>query len=999
MEVVNRMFAIALTISALIPHAQTMTRHGDRSTEGLLGSNMEYPAFEETNLDTVDRLNFGAHFTPERGSFTPEVATYNLLLVLKMPTLMQIVTNEDCEKDDDGKCIQEKICEKMRENSSVQDINEETSSANVTCGHISRLMTQLRASRVAISTKLLTAMTTELRAFRDQADTGRQKRDYYEPGVTAVESIGTLRQVVALLQRAATANNNINRMATMSKALGELLEVVPALAGHTTANSRFRMDHPFLIHGTLNTSLSEVERKLDDLKAVYSEACDVNARTHEQYICSQLDGVLSRFANTTTAIQQRYQRMMADMTSVIKSTGDRNRRSTVDVKPVKETEMMLDSVASSLEAIYGKSKEVSELLTKVADNDTPEVATRRGKRGLIDFGGKLLGKLFGLGTEDDVRAIRLALKTLERNQFQLATSISTYDNEMVAAVKSTNTHVQKLTKMMTVIEDKFDYIVDDLRQNVYRNTQYTSFAVSLITALLQDLMQANIEVTNFVTGLRYLLREKLSVALIQEHTLESALKELDQHIVDRHKTFRVAEKEAAYYYKYSRPSYAWKDGNLIIHLSVPLTSTETQFKLFQVHTFHVPMNDTSQLATRVQLENEIFGLSEDKSRFLEMSRLDFMQCTRSRTIRCTQSVIMRDTFHPSCVLSLFQGDTERIKSLCTFRLEKVKEKVGLYPVTPGKLLVSYAHKISIGCPSRALVIREGCRFCIIAQPCACRITASGRDGQGLSLPPNLHECDGTTDYRYRVRFPVNLAILQKLANPTEIENIQANTYLTDILNVQTPTVRISKVTEGLDMNAEYDFSLDLDKAIEQIERNKTLNPLNLQALDEGLDYNEGGLFDGLPSLKEIFMMIGAIVILICMIICIRKCIKCYCKRRRNRTRERQSVEFKEFMMSTNKPRGSGTLASIFEPREQDYEMTSSSTQTPKGKRKTSFKKDIDSESIGQGTPGSIRRTVSVDKQLDGDQEGIVTPRSKKRVAIHVESNEDLTMIEEEGELV
>ena len=70
--------------------------------------------------------------------------------------------------------------------------------------------------------------------------------------------------------------------------------------------------------------------------------------------------------------------------------------------------------------------------------------------------------------------------------------------------------------------------------------------------------------------------------------------------------FSVAESQPSYYYKFGKPAYSWENGTLIIYLTVPLKSMNTEFRLYQVTGYSIPAVYNDTIYTRTVLENDVF---------------------------------------------------------------------------------------------------------------------------------------------------------------------------------------------------------------------------------------------------------------------------------------------------------------------------------------------------------------------------------------------------------
>ena len=912
-----------LIIGYMLLMGQLANPAAARTQDILLGPQITPSSLPE-GLNTIERLNFGAHFSPIDGAYTPETATFDLLLVVPIPPMFSMLKESSkCVKDRFGNCKQSNICNMVTVTADISRIQspEYGKAENETCNYLASLVDQVRSTRMAVSFSLLQELSAQIGVMSDDREADipetRDKRSPPEniswlrgqyPNLNTRDNI--LNAVHGLnlrlfnLETAPIGQDSAARD-RMTGAVRSAAQTLESLLNQTSARELLGPNFSSL---DSNTTMHDMQIKLRKLTNMYEYNCISSdehtagdSNQHSQFLCTHMSALLAKFSNISATMYNKYMSRLEEMSSIMEESdelGARQRRSAdkTDSSAAQEATLMLTTVRHTVSRITDLAGDMSSLMSsleqEVAINATFAGKTRP-RRGFFDGGGRLLRKLFGVVTNTELNSVKSALTALEENQFKLQKAMITYKGQTVAAVKANNDHIKRLHGLMTLVNDKFDKVVTNLQGNIYANTRYITFATSMLTSLIQDLQDVAREMDRFITGLRYLMRGKLSVTLVHEKTLTKALLNLQDHIRAKYPVFHIAEMNPAYYYQRSTPTYTWSNNTIIIHITVPLSSSDTMYKLYKLTTFSVPATMNANLTTSLQLLHDVFGVSYDNSRFLEMDHADLMACSHSKTIRCRQATKIHDTHSPTCALSLYTGDREQIRKLCAYRLESSKQKLGLTALSPGKLLVSNAEKIAMGCPGRRLSVRDGCTFCIISQACQCYITVTGLGGQSLSLPPVLHGCSKTS-WSYDMQFPVNLAALQRLADPAAIANLTANTYLRQMLDIPVPEVRIAAYSKQLDLHADYDFSMDLDKALSSVKRDEQLNPLNLAHVRDLDDWEEKGFLADYPIFGTLLIISGVTILIMVILITVKYCITRYLKRKAARTyaiRQAPSVRF------------------------------------------------------------------------------------------------------------
>ncbi len=496
----------------------------------------------------------------------------------------------------------------------------------------------------------------------------------------------------------------------------------------------------------------------------------------------------------------------------------------------RETQMLMESLAMSLSMAGETADRVNDLMTEMeAPHFVEEPSSGRNRRGLFDFGGKILKSLFGVVTNEEAEDMQYAINALSENQFNIQSRLQTFEKRVVAVANLTNQHLLKMGRVMRQVDNKFSRLFLELHKGMHTTTRFAGFMSSMMLTLVQEIARVEREIEQFLDGLRSLHRGELSIDLVSETFLRDTLGILQEHISSKYPSFSIAEREPVYYYKYGKPSFSWNNGTLIVHLAVPLRSTATAFKLYQVTSYSVPADHNDTLTTRPLLENDIFGISHDGVNFLEMSSDDFQSCTLSKTIRCEVASVIQDVFHKSCLLALYQNDKQAIQELCRYRLEVAKTVMGLKSLSPGRVLVSNAATVSIQCPGRPAVVRSGCTECIWSQPCGCALSVTDGSSKALSMTPVIQGCRQEA-WAQKVEYPVNIPALSRLLEPGKLKNISHETYASSLANIPNVHVSVHPLAEDMSMHESYAFGMDLEQAVDQLQKDSVLTPFNLKEL-------------------------------------------------------------------------------------------------------------------------------------------------------------------------
>ncbi len=721
--------------------------------------------------DFVERMNYGITFSPIAGMYVPTEATYNLMLVLDI-SMFGAASNmswKTCVPNTNGKCRGDDLCEIMTPG--IASMNR-TTEQNHTCSILGNFVGQLQSTRREVANSLMQRLKTYMKLTEElvQIDkSDRSKRDgfqqyYYDNG------------------------SHINDM-----------------------------DNDYESH---DKDAQRVELKIDIMNDL-TNTCKTMTRLADRMTCMMYSMDIMNVMVKHNGI---------DKSNEDSSVRQHKKRSTNDNS---EIDPNISKFIQDIALNYNETKEkVNNLNKLMGDMSVPHLSSKgnpvdRRKRGMFNFGGKILGSLFGVVTQEEVTDIKHAISVLDKNQYKVVQRLQTFEKRVVAVANVTNAHLHKMTQLMNEIDGKFINLFSSLYLDLLSSARFAAFASSMLLTLMQDIAKVEKEIDQFLVGLRSLQRRELSIELVTEDMLASALADLQEHIIDEYSTFRIAEMEPVYYYKYSEPVYSWENDTLIVYLTIPLRSTNTAFKLYEVSTFSVPVDRNDSLETRPIINREIFGISYDGINFLEMKKEDLQACTLAKTIRCELAIVIRDVFHKSCLLALFENDKEGIHNLCSYRMEAAKATLGLQPLAPGRVLVSNAASVSIQCPGRPAIVRKGCNKCIWVQSCSCGLIASDINSKAITLTPSLEGCQGDKLVQ-RVEYPINYPALSRLLDNEQLKKISHEHYMTSEEDIPDMKLNIHPLARNLSLHENYHFGMDIDQAVNKLKQDSVLSPFTME---------------------------------------------------------------------------------------------------------------------------------------------------------------------------
>ena len=211
-------------------------------------------------------------------------------------------------------------------------------------------------------------------------------------------------------------------------------------------------------------------------------------------------------------------------------------------------------------------------------------------------------------------------------------------------------------------------------------------------------------------------------------------------------------KTPADIYKHAQFIYARKASKLYISVKFQVSPHKRPLSLFEVNTFAISLNETSNHATQLLDLQVFFAVSSDLQYYLALENSDLNQCSQSNLLTCSESKELIPATQPSCILVRFNNDKTLVKEMCNFRviLHYLAPKVTR--LTQTEILVYNKDVLEFDCPSGKRM-EKGCIFCNVTVPCKCSVSETQ-----TYLPPRLAACHKSSNDTITKVHPVNLAL-------------------------------------------------------------------------------------------------------------------------------------------------------------------------------------------------------------------------------------------------
>lgn len=487
-------------------------------------------------------------------------------------------------------------------------------------------------------------------------------------------------------------------------------------------------------------------------------------------------------------------------------------------------------------------KAINSLLPRII------IKQKHGKRGLIDAGGWLAKQLFGVATEADLTTLRNHIEQIEGTLSQANASFDKFEenlqsfgvtiNNRVNNIKiglqlhqkllnDTVVHIQNIERTVLRLEPQINQFYKRQHKIMkYINLLhvYNAQHIHILNAFVRDS-------TELLSGVQTLVEGYLPSKIIPPHILTEYLFHLDNNLKKSSPGFTVTHKSASYYYHVRDIMYARSEDNLFISIKIPLSSTNTIFKLYKVETLPVPMAGLD-LHTEISNVPKYFAVSSDQQFYLELKESEIKDCPGSNFKKCNHITAIKERSLYSCISSIYFKNQPKSVSLCKGQVIDKSEnfKTRVINLEKGKLLVSTNDPNWIkSCANSPPVTIKVCSYCIIHQICYCSFR-----GPEFFIPAKINNCLADRDIQmiqpYNAIFSKHFYTEAEILSGNNTSKFEYNTVL-EPLKID---LRQSQWNDVLSIDKQ--LNLEVDTLAKLIKSGKPLFSTPIDKLRNQLDW-------------------------------------------------------------------------------------------------------------------------------------------------------------------
>ena len=333
----------------------------------------------------------------------------------------------------------------------------------------------------------------------------------------------------------------------------------------------------------------------------------------------------------------------------------------------------------------------------------------------------------------------------------------------------------------------------------------------LVTKQIKDSEKLETVLSELVSGIYDLVEGRLSPSLLPVEVLQQAMNEIQTLVHMKYSGFYLTAHKPNQIYENAKFVYMRHDSKLYVTVKFPMSPHSKPLSLYKVLSYAVPLNDTSDHATKILDLPEFFALTHDIQFYTTFKHVDFSTCTRTPHMICNFNKALSPATQDTCIMALFSNNKDLVKTNCNFRVLLNHLSPQIIEISISSILVYKSPILELDCKNGKRMIK-GCNFGILNIPCECGVTT----GQ-FYLPPRLAACQNHSQSVTKLH-PVNLAMLQQFFDSTNLQNITGDSMYDILPDVNLPHFNVYNHSITTMLADDRKIHLSLDKMAQKAKK-------------------------------------------------------------------------------------------------------------------------------------------------------------------------------------
>ena len=486
----------------------------------------------------------------------------------------------------------------------------------------------------------------------------------------------------------------------------------------------------------------------------------------------------------------------------------------------------------------------------------------RAKRAWLPFVGNILSTVTGLATQNDLSAVREAVKNLETLVAESSQVFAAGKNKIQSTVRINS---QRITNLANIIQSEHTSIVglyEEMEQffDIY-DREFDIFISNLHK--ISEFEIALNQLTLFRSSIEKLLQGILPPDLTTHRDLNSALNNLQNHLNNTH--LKIIFPHPSYYYLKSQFTVVRNNQTLIVILECPLTSNSNP--LFHYRLQKIPLHVQTRFFSMLDetFTEALFNIDENRY-YLFSEPQNFKGHDNLWDPKWELKTASFQNVD-SCALSILRKDFPSVKALCNYHVHHDYLPPTIYQISEIDYLLSNITKITINCLQNVTEFSPNQTQFVFELACSCSFNTST-----YFIPIRTWDCsDDDISLEFKTKFIVNLPLLRQFFEPERLMGFSPESLLPEEIDIQIPDLTLQEQEYNRNMGLEKSARFHLSEIINSTKNDqKVYGGLSHYLFNSLLDINEklGNTDLDISSRRDQILMITSIISIISFIIII-----------------------------------------------------------------------------------------------------------------------------------
>ena len=291
----------------------------------------------------------------------------------------------------------------------------------------------------------------------------------------------------------------------------------------------------------------------------------------------------------------------------------------------------------------------------------------RSKRRIFGFIGELSHTIFGTATEKDVKLVASHVENLENKTGRLAATMANLTHDLSSFTTIATDHMDAISKQLADHHSEIEHT----EIQIFTFSAHILYLTKLLADALREaqyLFTYHAAFDEFLQGAQALLQDKLSLYLIPYTDIQKAMTDINNKLIRKHANLQVIELSSKDIYGHLPFIWTYKNNSLFITLKFPLVAPQSRLRIFKIHYFAVPLNSSTNHATKLAVNNPYFAVTIDHD-YYALPFDDMILDMKSNIIHAQRYDFPLISFQKSsCLSELYLNHKPQIKDLCDFEI-------------------------------------------------------------------------------------------------------------------------------------------------------------------------------------------------------------------------------------------------------------------------------------------------------------------------------------------